>query len=348
MSTIDQKFLTDICSDERILTKNNPCVKENLFLEHVCSAESNVNKNELLTEGLNSLEDIRSAKSILNKGESYAEILSSLDKKYKSLIDSWISEQEDLKKKLKLTESKNFLSNLKYVAGVDLSFPSDKNDLIHASASIVVLSYPDLKTVYKKTEIVHLTSIYIPQFLAFREFDSVKKLFSELNNTHPQYFPDLVLVDGNGLLHPRKFGFACHLGVSMNIPSIGVAKKLFHVDDIKNIDEFKNKKKLLKKKGELFELVGKDDFVYGCVLRSTSNSPNPIILSVGHNILLTTAIEIVNHCCKFRIPEPVRLADQFSREYLRLHYAKHIENCNNYDELNKYFNEISLKVNEHC
>lgn len=337
-----------ICSSERILNKNNPCVEENLFLERLDSAESNVNKNELFTKKLNSSEDICSAGSILNKGESYAEILSSLDEKSKSLIDSWISEQEDLKKKLKLTESENFLSNLKYIAGVDLSFPPDKNDLIHASASIVVLSYPDLQTVYKKTEIVHLNSIYIPQFLAFREFEPVKKLFSDLEDTNPQYFPNLVLVDGNGLLHPRKFGFACHLGVSMNIPSIGAAKKLFRVDDLKNIDEFKNKKKLLKKKGEIFELVGKDDFVYGCVLRSTSNSPNPIILSVGHNVLLTTAIKIVSHCCKFRIPEPVRLADQLSREYLRLHYAKHIENCNKYNELNKYFNEISLKVNERC
>ena len=320
------------------------------FLEHRLPLKCFDNFEKFFNSSiLMDIEDVctesRSDGNLLIKNQSYSDKLSSVDPKFKLLIAKWITERDCLKEKFKDYGFENFPENNAYIGGVDVSFPSEKKDLVHACASIAVLSYPDLKTVYENAEIVHLTSIYVPQFLAYREFEPIKNLFNQLRKSAPQYFPHLVLVDGNGVLHPQKFGFACHLGVSLDIPTIGVAKKLFRIDDLQNDDSFKKKIKLLNKKGDTFELVN-NGFTYGKALRSTEKSSNPIFVSIGNNISLNTAVEIVNNCCKFRVPEPIRHADQIAKEYLRKNYASHVKSCNSYDELNKHFNEISLKLCE--
>ena len=285
-------------------------------------------------------------KSVVEKEESVADILSNIDRESELLILKWKAEQRFLKSRMILTEEKNFLQNVKLIGGVDISFPSINNDLIHAVVCLVVLSYPGLEVMYKNCEMVHLTSLYIPGFLAFREVEHIHKLCNKLLHEHKELYPDVIFVDGNGILHPMQFGLACHLGVVLNIPTVGVAKKLFHVD---GLEKNENLKKLYKnnliQKGDTQDLIGSSQFVYGKALRSTDHSSNPIFVSVGNKISLESAIHLVNNCCQYRVPEPVRLADQFSRSHVRLHYESHLKECEeNYVALNSRFKDLSAQV----
>lgn len=275
--------------------------------------------------------------------ESYAEKLGKHDKKYKQLIEGWTKEQIRLRtsRDQRMIIPKDVFTDLKYVAGVDISFPKDKNDLIHACACLVILTYPELEIVYKKCNIVHLTSVYVPQYLAFREVNPYIELFEELKEKHPELYPQIVLVDGNGLLHPRKFGIASHLGALLNLTTIGIAKKLFHVDGLEKSPEFKAKIANLEMKGSTLDLEGKNGFLYGKALKSTAKSTNPIFVSIGFDIDLESAIKVILECCKVRMPEPIRWADIDSREFLREHYEQHVRDCHEYNELNEEFLELN-------
>lgn len=107
----------------------------------------------------------------------------------------------------------------------------------------------------------------------------------------------------------------------MNIPSIGVGKTVFAVDGLTQLGVKKLCDENLKKGGDLIELVGKSGKVWGAALRSTSESKNPIIISVGTRVGIQTAIAVVKACIKkFRIPEPIRQADQRSRQLAQKYY----------------------------
>ena len=276
-----------------------------------------------------------------NMDESVAEKLSNADMNCKVLLEKWRAEQLELRKQLILSESENLLDNLSYIGGVDISFPSNHEDLVHACACLVVMSYPQLEIVYKSSKIVHLTSVYIPEYLAFREVGPLVELCNEMKLRKPELYPQLILVDGNGLLHPRKFGIACHLGVMLNLSTIGVAKKLFHVEGLQKNDSFKDEIKRLCDKGACFPLVGCHGYVYGKALRSTAASSNPIYVSIGHMVSLETAVSIASKCCKVRVPEPVRWADIFSREFIKENYQAHINSCEKFSKLNSYFLKLS-------
>lgn len=183
-------------------------------------------------------------------------------------------------------------SGLQKVGGVDVSFV--KGDSVRACASLVVLSYPELKVVYEDSRMVGLKAPYVSGFLAFREVPFLVELVQRLQEKEPDLMPQVVLVDGNGVLHQRGFGVACHLGVLTELPCIGVAKKLLQVDGLENNALHKEK-----------------------ALRSHDHSTKPLYVSVGHRISLEVAVRLTHHCCRFRIPEPIRQADIRSREYIR-------------------------------
>lgn len=88
----------------------------------------------------------------------------------------------------------------------------------------MVLEFPSLNVVYERYQMVRLTKPYIPGFLAFREVPFLLDLLNELRKTRPELVPQVVFMDGNGVLHPRGCGVACHFGVVADIPTIGVAK----------------------------------------------------------------------------------------------------------------------------
>jgi endonuclease V len=112
-----------------------------------------------------------------------------------------------------------------YFGGVDVSFSDEDADL--AVAVYVVLDETTTSVVYKSSELFRITVPYIPSFLAFREIDPLVRLIRQQMLTHPNLTPRAILVDGNGILHTRKAGLACFLGVRTGIPTIGIGKTLF-------------------------------------------------------------------------------------------------------------------------
>ncbi|XP_012891703.1 PREDICTED: endonuclease V [Dipodomys ordii] len=206
-------------------------------------------------------------------------------------------------------------SGLQRVGGVDVSFV--KGDSACACASLVVLSYPELEVIHEESRMISLTAPYISGFLAFREVPFLVDLVQQLRETEPGLMPQVLLVDGNGLLHPRGFGVACHLGVLTGLPCVGVAKKLLQVDGLENNTLHKEKIQALRAAGDKFPLTGDSGVVLGVALRSHDRSSKPLYVSVGHKTSLETAVRLTCHCCRFRVPEPVRQADLRSREHIR-------------------------------
>ena len=137
---------------------------------------------------------------------------------------------------------------------------------------------------------------YIPGFLSFREIPALLKALEQLKIT-----PDLIFCDGQGIAHPRRLGIACHLGVLIDVPAIGVAKSLL-VGKYGEVPQEKGSCTPLQDQGETI----------GVVLRSRVNV-KPIYISIGHRISLPTAVKYVRDCLgKYRLPEPTRIADKLA------------------------------------
>ncbi|XP_030945333.1 endonuclease V-like isoform X1 [Quercus lobata] len=243
----------------------------------------------------------------------------------------WIEAQDDLKRRLvteddfswKLSKENEEEEEeevlLRYVGGVDISF--SKEDTSVACGTLVVLDMQsqDLQTVYHDHYLVTLTVPYVPGFLAFREAPVLLELLERMKKNAIPFYPQVLMVDGNGILHPRGFGLACHLGVLADLPTIGIGKNLHHVDGL----TYSGVRQLLENKENCTEnfitLSGCSGKIWGVAMRSTKGSLKPIFISVGHRVSLDTAITIVKMTCKYRVPEPTRQADIRSREYLRKH-----------------------------
>lgn len=231
----------------------------------------------------------------------------------------WILEQNSLKTHLNTT---NIIdeNTLKYIGGVDISFVKGNN--IDACASLVVIDAVTMKKVYERYKMINLKEPYIPGFLAFREVEFLVDLVEELRKNNPILVPNLIFVDGNGILHPRGFGLASHLGVRVSIPTIGIGKNLLIVDglDRKIIKaEFRRK---CHKKGEYIPLVGNSGGIWGAAFKSANNVTNPVYVSIGHGITLNQTVHLTNKYSKVRVPEPVRHADLGSRNYLKQYFYK--------------------------
>ena len=158
------------------------------------------------------------------------------------------------------------LSEVTQVGGVDISFV--KESTTKAAASLVVLAVPRMEVLYERTELVHLTQPYVPGFLAFREVPFLSKLVDDLRQSQPELMPHVIMVDGNGVLHPRGFGVACHLGVVTGTPCVGVGKSLFHMDGIskKSVKEVAARE--LKHGGDHSVLVGTSGREWGAAVRA--------------------------------------------------------------------------------
>ncbi|KAM4664771.1 endonuclease V [Discoglossus pictus] len=234
-------------------------------------------------------------------------------------LSKWEREQSLLKKNLIAYNTEAWQDHpefmgLKRVGGVDLSYP--KEDDNNACASLVVLNYPELEVIYEECCMVTLDAPYKAGFLAFREVPSLVDAVQRLLEKDPSLMPQVLFVDGNGILHHRGFGVACHLGILTKLPCIGVAKNLLQVDGLENNYEHKEQIRQLKDGGEFFNLIGGSGSILGSALKSCSKSSKPIYVSVGHKISLESAVRLVHSCCKYRVPEPTRQADIRSREFL--------------------------------
>lgn len=179
------------------------------------------------------------------------------------------------------------------VAGIDVG--CEKGGAI-TRAAIVVLDFPGLALHEQAVAREPTRFPYVPGYLSFREVPAVLAAMDKL-----QEKPDLLLCDGQGLAHPRRFGIACHLGLLTDTPSIGVAKSRL----IGTHEEIPNEK------GAWRPLLD-DGEVIGAVLR-TRVGVKPVFVSIGHRLGLETAIEYVLRCTtRYRLPETTRLAHRLA------------------------------------
>lgn len=185
------------------------------------------------------------------------------------------------------------LGPIRSVAGVDVGFEAGGSV---TRAAVAVLSWPDLQLQGQAIARRPTTFPYIPGLLSFREAPAVLDALSQLT-----ILPDLLLCDGQGIAHPRRFGIACHLGLLADTPAIGVAKSLLVGRHAEVPDE----------RGTWQPLIHRDETV-GVALRTRPRT-KPLYISSGHRISLTTAIEYVMGCTtRYRLPETTRWAHRLA------------------------------------
>jgi deoxyribonuclease V len=179
--------------------------------------------------------------------------------------------------------------DIRIVAGADISCTKG-DDRVYAA--VVLLDAATLEVIEEATYIGRTSIPYIPGLLSFREGPSLLQAFGKLRNR-----PDVILFDGHGIAHPRGFGLASHMGLILDIPSVGCAKTRL-------VGAFREPGE---KRGQQSPLVYKEKRI-GTVVR-TKDRVKPVFVSLGHRVSLERAVEIVLQCARrYRIPEPIRRA----------------------------------------
>jgi deoxyribonuclease V len=185
---------------------------------------------------------------------------------------------------------------IRTVAGVDAGYEADPSaDENHglARAAIVVLEYPSLRPLDYAIARRPTNFPYVPGFLSFRETPAVLAALDEL-----RIRPDLLICDGQGIAHPRRFGIACHIGLLAGLPSIGCAKSLL-------TGRYKD---LPDERGATVPLIDHGEQV-GVALRGRAGT-KPLFVSPGHRVSIESAAAFVIACLtKYRLPETTRAAD---------------------------------------
>ena len=205
-------------------------------------------------------------------------------------------EKEQLRLAKKVIVKDDF-DNIQFIGGCDQTFIDNK-----VVSTVVVLDYHTLKLVERTYAIADAPIQYIPGFRSYRESPAVIEAVSKLNQR-----PDILMIDGNGILHTHKIGIASHLGILLDTPTIGISKKLI-------IGEEKNGK------------ITIDGETCGIEMKTKTHA-KPIYISPGHRVSLKTATEVVKNCMieKHKLPEPLHQAHKFSnktREKLLAEYKK--------------------------
>ncbi len=202
-----------------------------------------------------------------------------------------IAIQERLRGEIITTDQ--FQEPVQYVAGVDMGFEAEGTI---SRAAVAVLSFPALQLQESAIARRPTSFPYIPGLLSFREIPAVLNALEKISLT-----PDLILCDGQGIAHPRRFGIACHLGLIVDIPTIGVAKSLL----------IGKHQEVAEERGSWQPLVNRGETI-GAVLR-TRTGTKPLYVSSGHRVSLNTAIDYVLRCTpKYRLPETTRIADKLA------------------------------------
>jgi deoxyribonuclease V len=185
------------------------------------------------------------------------------------------------------------MGKITVVAGVDVGFESDGEI---TRAGVALLEFPSLEVIETAIASQPTNFPYVPGLLSFREAPAICEALTNLSCT-----PDLIICDGHGLAHPRRFGLACHIGLLSGTPTIGVAKSLL-IGEHQPVGQ---------KRGDWSYLLD-DGGVIGLVLR-TRTKVKPVYVSIGHKISLGTAAELILQCApRYRIPEPIRQAHRLA------------------------------------
>ncbi|SQI35251.1 Endonuclease V [Leminorella richardii] len=207
------------------------------------------------------------------------------------MIDTAALRAEQIEKaKAVIKQDNQGFDEPKWIAGADVGFEQDGKI---TRAAIAVLSYPSLELVEYRVARVPTSLPYIPGLLSFREYPALMAAWSQLTTV-----PQLVLVDGQGIAHPRRLGVASHFGLLIDVPTIGVAKsRLCGKYDESGLQD-----------GAAVPLVDKDEQI-GWVWNSKARC-KPLYVSVGHRVSQESALLWVERCMRgYRLPEPTRWAD---------------------------------------
>lgn len=208
-------------------------------------------------------------------------------------IDSAIAVQRKLTAKVRIQHLKR---EVVYIAGIDAAFIDDR-----VIGTACLYKFPGPVLIERAIAIKRCNVPYIPGFLSFREGPVIIEAIRKLSRD-----PDLLLFDGQGIAHPRGLGIASHVGVVLDLPSVGCAKSRL-------VGEYTEPGK---KKGDLSPLLLHGE-VIGCVLR-TRDRVRPVFVSPGNKVSFENAVDAVLLCTgKYRIPEPVRCAHRYGAEIKR-------------------------------
>ena len=208
-------------------------------------------------------------------------------------VETAIQTQETLRSRITL---ENGFSKVTTVGGADVSY-SGGNSLL---AVVLIFSYPDLKLLDNSSAAGRISFPYVPGLLAFREGPILIKAWQGL-----KLKPDVMIFEGQGIAHPRGIGMASHLGLWLDVPSIGCTKTPLLRTEI-TVGRFK---------GE-HQPVLKEGVEVGAIVRTKTNV-KPLFVSPGHRVDLPTSIRIILEICKgVRMPKPLRRADTVSRTLL--------------------------------
>ncbi|MFH1828761.1 MAG: endonuclease V [Nanoarchaeota archaeon] len=195
------------------------------------------------------------------------------------MVDVEKLQKEQLKLAKKVITKDDF-DNSNLIAGCDQSYIEKK-----VISAVVVCDYKTKKVIEKSHAITDTLIPYIPGFLSYRESPAIIEAFNKLENK-----PDILMVDGNGILHFRRIGMASHIGILLDIPTIGVAKRLLCGD-------LKDGKVYMENEGRAIEFISREH-------------AKPIYISPGHRISLKTSFEIVKNLMEYphKLPEPLHIA----------------------------------------
>ena len=210
------------------------------------------------------------------------------------LVRSLTQQQQERRQRLR---AEPLAQEPQLIAGCDSSFPTPDTIL----SVFVVLKFPSLELVEKVYNYGVVPFPYVPGFLSFREAPNVIQAFAKLQNK-----PDVIMVDGHGIAHPRRVGIAAHLGVLLDMPTFGVAKnKLTGTFAEPGLT-----------RGEMSPLTDpKTGELIGQVIRS-KDKILPLFVSPGHRCDQATATRLTLACLKgYKLPEPTRLADHWAEEF---------------------------------
>ena len=208
-------------------------------------------------------------------------------------LHSWkvtIAEAYEIQRSLAPMVIRNGTPNVpRFIAGTDISHPNSRG---MARGAVIVLRFPELVLAAETVVEEEVDFPYVPGLLSFRETPLILTAFHKLKLT-----PDIIIADAQGIAHPRRLGMASHLGLLLDIPTIGCAKAILcgsHSD-------------LSEEPGAQAPIVDRGE-VIGAALRTKQNT-KPVYISIGHRVSLKAAIHLVMACCKgYRLPEPTRLA----------------------------------------